>query len=131
DYILTGPISGVSAGQYIMGLGLEIIERLGGSGFKIDPVLRKHWKDWGAVAICVLTTLYFFRQNLRGIHESSNKALKIMLITTVMAVVILGWCGVTLLVEGPHNAVPEQPDLTPKPNYSAGADPHTGKYGTE
>src|SRR5437588_4631196 len=27
DYILTGPISGVSAGQYIVGLGLEAITR--------------------------------------------------------------------------------------------------------
>src|SRR6516225_3923322 len=29
DYILTGPISGVSAGQYIMGLGLDVAEYLG------------------------------------------------------------------------------------------------------
>ncbi len=43
-----------------------------------------------------LITLYFFRQNLLGIHESSGKALKIMIATTVMAVVILVWCGVTL-----------------------------------
>src|SRR5207247_1820049 len=132
DYILTGPISGVSAGQYIMGLGLEIIERLGGSGFKIDPVLRKHWKDWGAVAICVLTTLYFFRQNLRGIHESSDKALKIMLITTVMGVIVIGWCGVTLATRGvatyedptthevQKTELPTQPDLHPTPHYSAG-----------
>ena len=35
-------------------------------------------------------TLYFFRQNLLGIHESSDKALKIMIATTVMAVVMLG-----------------------------------------
>src|SRR5438874_13796406 len=41
DYILTGPISGVSAGQYIVGLALEIVERVRGSGFKIDPVVRK------------------------------------------------------------------------------------------
>ncbi len=30
DYILTGPISGVSAGKYIVGLGLEALTRLGG-----------------------------------------------------------------------------------------------------
>src|SRR5438045_3541356 len=29
DYILTGPISGVSAGQYIVGLGLEALTRFG------------------------------------------------------------------------------------------------------
>src|SRR6266436_2779580 len=30
DYILTGPISGVSAGQYIVGLGLELAGQYGG-----------------------------------------------------------------------------------------------------
>ena len=28
-----------------------------------------------------------------GIHESSDKALKIMIVTTVMGVIMLGWCG--------------------------------------
>ena len=57
-------------------------------------------------------TLYFFRQNIIGIHESSDKALKIMIATTVMAVVILVWCGVTLWVRGgPVNrrALPARP----------------------
>src|SRR5262249_8203690 len=89
---------------------------------------RKHWKDWGAVAICTLTTLYFFRQNLRGIHESSDKALKIMIITTVMAVIMLGWCALTLGVQGPANEVPLTPNLEPKNKYSVGADPVTGKF---
>src|SRR5437764_2211209 len=30
DYVLTGPISGVSAGQYIVGLGLEAAARIAG-----------------------------------------------------------------------------------------------------
>src|SRR5579859_3476131 len=30
DYVLTGPISGVSAGQYLIGLGLETYAHLGG-----------------------------------------------------------------------------------------------------
>ena len=60
----------------------------------------------GAVLIASAVTLYFFRQNLLGIHESSGKALKIMIATTVMAVVILSWCVITLAVQGPRNAVP-------------------------
>ncbi len=73
---------------------------------------------WGAVAIAVAITLYFFRQNIIGIHESSDKALKIMIATTVMALVILAWCGVTLWVRGgPVNAVPLRPDLSPKVEY--------------
>ena len=61
------------------------------------------------VLIASSVTLYFFRQNLLGIHESSGKALKIMIATTVMAVVMLGWCVTTLAIEGPRNAVPAHP----------------------
>src|SRR4029077_10726885 len=76
DYILTGPISGVSAGQYIMGLLLEMLSRL--AGVEVGPLHAKQIKNWGAVLIAVAITLYFFRQNLKGIHESSEKAMKIM-----------------------------------------------------
>ena len=65
----------------------------------------KPWVAWGSVAIACTITLYFFRQNLRGIHESSDKAMKIMIVTTIMAVILIGWCGVTLAVQGPaHSA---------------------------
>jgi amino acid transporter/nucleotide-binding universal stress UspA family protein len=110
DYVLTGPISSVSAGQYIMGLLSEI------SGSDFSPTIR----SGGAVLIASFVTIYFYRQNLLGIHESSGKALKIMVATTVMAVVILSWCLITLAIQGPHNAVPMAPDLTPKMNYALG-----------
>ncbi len=112
DYILTGPISGVSAGQYIMGLGVDVFSYA--TGTPVSPEVRDHWRAWGAVAIAMLITLYFFWQNLIGIHESSDKALKIMMATTVMAVVMLVWCGITLLLDGPRNSVPLLPDLAPK-----------------
>jgi amino acid transporter/nucleotide-binding universal stress UspA family protein len=113
DYVLTGPISGVSAGQYIMGLGLDTISDY--MQIQIPDALKHDLKSWGAVAIACLTTLYFFRQNILGIHESSDKALKIMIATTVMGLVILVWSGVTLAVEGPTNPVPTwHPDLNPK-----------------
>ncbi len=74
--------------------------------------------NWGSVAIAVAITLYFFRQNIIGIHESSGKALKIMIATTVMAVVILVWCGITLIVRGgPVNRVPAMPDFNKKIVY--------------
>jgi amino acid transporter/nucleotide-binding universal stress UspA family protein len=115
DYILTGPTSGVAAGQYIMGLCFQTLKLTmpgiyAELGF-IDDDYRKTIGNWGAVAIACAVTLYFFRQNLLGIHESSDKALKIMVATTIMAVVILGWCGLTLIVKGPANSVPMQPDL--------------------
>lgn len=114
DYVLTGPISGVSAGQYIVSLGLETYAHVVGQ--PLGGPTRDAWKTWGSVAIACLVTLYFFRQNVLGIHESSDKALKIMVVTTIMAVVLIAWCGITLMVDGPRNALPLEPDLGPKPN---------------
>jgi amino acid transporter/nucleotide-binding universal stress UspA family protein len=117
DYILTGPISGVSAGQYIVGLGLEAVTDY--LHIPIPAELQHEIKNWGAVVIACLTTLYFFRQNILGIHESSDKALKIMIATTIMGLVILAWSGVTLAMNGSVNPVPSwHPDLTPKTTLS-------------
>jgi amino acid transporter/nucleotide-binding universal stress UspA family protein len=118
DYILTGPISAVTAGQYVVGLALDTLAHLG--GLEMDPGVAKAWKAGGSVVIAVAITLYFFRQNLLGIHESSDKALKIMVVTTVMAVVLIGWCGVTLAVNGASSAVPIEPDLRPHQDPSTG-----------
>src|SRR5436190_18318244 len=82
DYVLTGPISGVSAGQYIVGLGLEAVARI--TGTPIDEATKQAAKSWGSVLIACAITLYFFRQNLLGIPESSDKAVKTMGATTVM-----------------------------------------------
>ena len=117
DYILTGPISAVSAGQYIMGLLLQFL-RIVAPGFSdslgISAEAEDEVKRWGAVLLAILVTLYFFRQNLLGIHESSDKALKIMIATTIMAIIILAWCGVSLAMKGAANDVPWKPDLSPK-----------------
>ena len=48
----------------------------------------------------MLVTVYFWWSNIKGIHESSGKALRIMQITTVMVVVFLIWCPITLLLHG-------------------------------
>ncbi len=128
DYILTGPISGMSAGQYIMGLLLDTVATVN-PAMKLSATATGPVRNWGAVIIACAITLYFFRQNVIGIHESSGKALKIMAATTVMAVVMLVWCGATLLVHGPVNRVPLKPDLTLKVEYQAvpGVDRVTGE----
>ncbi len=144
DYILTGPISGVSAGQYIMGLGLDIFEYiqkfgLGHPDYAVSHAIRDSVTNWGSVFIACGATLYFFWENIKGIHESSDKAVKIMKVTTVMAVVILLWCGVTLAVQGfdrplhdahgnvlmkdgkpvtERNKLPMLPDLRPHEDFS-------------
>ncbi len=104
DYILTGPISSVTAGQYLFSLILEVLER---TGFALPSKdVADALKNWGAVVFAVLVTWYFFRQNLLGIHESSEKAFKIMIATTVMAVIIISWCGVTLALEPAKRGLP-------------------------
>jgi amino acid transporter len=131
DYILTGPTSGVSAGQYIMGLIIDSARIIWPNVMEgISDDAAKDIKRWGSVLIACAVTLYFFRQNLIGIHESSGKALKIMIATTIMAGVILLWCALTLLVKGPANRFPSPvPDLNPKVESREVevTDPVTGK----
>src|SRR5207253_11071208 len=62
DYVLTGPISGVSAGQYIVGLGLEAAARF--THLDLDEGTKRTLKAWGSVLIACAITLYFFREHL-------------------------------------------------------------------
>jgi amino acid transporter len=102
DYVLTGPISGVSAGQYIVGLLNDVFHRFG-SALTL-PV------NATAAFVAVVITVYFWWRNTQGIHESSNDALKIMKVVTVMVVLMIGWCGVTLLMRG-GGPLPPAPTL--------------------
>ena len=99
DYVLTGPISGVSAGQYIAGLANDLLRRGG---------LTMHLND-GVVAsiIAIVITVYFWWRNTKGLHESSDDALRIMQVTTVMVVILVLWCVLTLLERG--GALPPAP----------------------
>jgi hypothetical protein len=49
--------------------------------------------NWTAACFAVWVTLYFWWENIKGIPESSQKALRIMYITTVMVVIMIVWCG--------------------------------------
>jgi len=103
DYILTGPISGVSAGQYISGLMNELLVSANAHGWM--PVAMRQLfhgvpqlpMDFTSALIAIVVTLYFWWQNIKGIEESSEKALRIMEIATVMVVMLLGWSAITLL----------------------------------
>ena len=99
DYILTGPISGVSAGQYIVGLINETMDYVH-LGFHIYPGI-------GAAFFAILCTSYFWWYNVKGVHESSGKAMRIMQITTVMVVILIGWCIYTAMIR--HPALPPFP----------------------
>lgn len=108
DYILTGPISGVSAGQYIVGLLNEVL-RLGNAHHWMGAIVtqtnggaRQLPTDGTSAVIAVLVTIYFWWQNIKGIEESSDKALKVMKITTVMVVILLTWGIYTAIHTGAH-----------------------------
>jgi len=93
DYVLTGPISAVSAGLYLGGLVNETGTLFHISGMHVYP-------PYFAAGFAVVVTVYFWRKNIIGIHESSEKALRIMQITTVMVVMLIIWCLVTIFRNG-------------------------------
>ncbi len=98
DYVLTGPISGVSAGLYLGGLINELGHYLHHPGLHVE-------RQYFAAFFAAVVTLYFWRKNIIGIHESSEKALRIMQITSVMVVMLIIWCLATILKNG-YNPVP-------------------------
>jgi amino acid transporter len=93
DYILTGPISGVSAGLYLAGIVNEMGARWQIKGLHFNP-------PYFAAGFAVLATAYFWRKNILGMHESSIKALRIMQITTVMVVILIVWAVLTMMLHG-------------------------------
>ena len=94
DYILTGPISGVSAGQYLVGFANELFNYV-----HLNIVLPTNST---AAVFAAAVTLYFWWQNVKGIEESSDKAVRIMEFTTILVVLMIGWCGYTLWIKGGH-----------------------------
>src|SRR5690242_6111401 len=95
EYVLTSPISGVSAGLYLGGLINAAGEHFGIAGMRVNA-------PYFAAVFAAAVALYFWLKNIIGIHESSEKALRIMQITTVMVVILIVWCVATILKSGYH-----------------------------
>ncbi len=70
DYVLTGPISAVTAGQYLAGFIQEGARYLKHPGHTVNENYSRRSSASG--------TVYFWWKNIQGIHESSDKALRIM-----------------------------------------------------
>lgn len=94
DYILTGPISGVSAGQYLVGFVNELLQHA-----HINMALPTNSTS---AVFAAAVTIYFWWENIKGIEQSSEKARRIMEFTTILVVLMIGWCGYTLWVRGGH-----------------------------
>jgi len=108
DYILTGPISGVSAGQYITGLMNELLNVANNSHW-LPPALMDAQNNpfqfdmnHTAAVFAAIVTIYYWWQNIKGIEESSGKALRVMQITTVMVIVLLLWGTYSVITRGAH-----------------------------
>jgi amino acid transporter len=108
DYILTGPISGVSAGQYITGLMNELMTVAAQSHW-LPPALMdpqghpfQFNMDYTSAFFAALVTIYYWWQNVKGIEESSQKAMRVMQITTVMVVILFLWGCYSIYVVGVH-----------------------------
>ena len=94
DFVLTGPISSVSAGHYL-------------HGFVENLSVQFHWGlhvngHVFAVVAALAMTFYFWWLNIKGVEESSDRALKILIITVVMVVILDLWSVVTVMMKGFH-----------------------------
>ncbi len=114
DYILTGPISGVSAGQYITGLMNELMVVANNSHW-LPPALLEHGQpfqfdmNYTSAVFAAAVTIYYWWQNIKGIEESSDKALRVMQITTIMVVVLFIWGAYSVIMRGVHLPPPPTP----------------------
>jgi amino acid transporter len=106
DYILTGPISGVSAGQYITGLMNELLT-VANTSHWLPPALMdaaghpfQFNMDYTSAVFAAVVTIYYWWQNIKGIEESSAKAMQVMQITTIMVVILLVWGIYSVFIKG-------------------------------
>jgi len=89
DYVLTGPISSVSGGQYLAGLVNDSMKSFG--------IPLQFDRGMFAMIVAIIIIVYFWWENVKGIEESSDKAFKIFVITAIMGVIVITWGVVTLL----------------------------------
>lgn len=103
DFLLTGPISAVTAGHYLTGLINSFLDLMH-TGFTVS-------EKWFSILFAVLVTLYFWRQNVKGIEESSSKSAKIIAFSLAVCFLLAIWSFITIGIQG---AVlpPLAPELT-------------------
>lgn len=114
DYILTGPISAVSAGSYLVGMFGNLLA-LPPFHLQLNAATHPELVKFLSMLIAIGITLYFWRINIIGIHESSSKAMRIMQLTTIMGVIVIAWASLTLFMRPELQHLPPfRPVLTPE-----------------
>ncbi len=114
DYVLTGPISAVSAGQYLVGMFGNLLA-LPPFHMQINADVHPDLVKFLSMVIAIGITIYFWRINIIGIHESSQKAMSIMKLTTIMGVIVIAWASLTLFRHPELQHLPPfRPVLTPE-----------------
>lgn len=92
DYMVTGPISSVTAGLYIASL-LNNLLPLVHPGWQVAPRAV-------AVVFAVVVTGYFWYENIKGVQESSEKNFRIMAFVSVVGAVLIAWSLLTVWHRG-------------------------------
>ncbi len=129
DYILTGPISSVSAAKYLLGLFGDLLLMLTrGHAHEIhfDSTNFPEVINTLSVLVSIAITAYFWRANLKGIHESSDQALRIMKFTTVMGVIVIGWSVLSLAMGRGHLEMPPLHPVFTQASRVPGREPSSG-----
>src|SRR5258708_9280496 len=115
DYILTGHISGVSAGKYIVGLVNETFITADVHGwipgavhniFHGTPHLNVNLTS---VVIALAVTIYYWREKTKGTPESSQQALLVIKRPTLIVVILIPWSASSLLPARYHTRSPPPP----------------------
>ena len=92
DYMITGPVSSVSAGLYVSSLLYNIL-----------PLLHVNWHvphKLFAMGFAVIVTAFFWRENIKGVEESTDKNFKIMGFVTLVGAVLIIWSLTTVYQRG-------------------------------
>jgi amino acid transporter len=63
--------------------------------------------NYTAALFAALVTIYFWWQNIKGTEQSSDKALRVMQITSIMVVILIVWGVYSVMIRGIH--VPPAP----------------------
>ena len=101
DFLLTGPISGISAGQYIVGFINSILEFI-----NVDTALTG---DGFSILFAIAVTIYFWYQNIKGIEDSSEKSSHIIKFSVMVCAIVVVWAIITLFIKDGISLPPIKP----------------------